>query len=172
MRGGRWRRLIARGLSIGYGEPANAPADAAAIERRLHWVSGAALYATREFVETVGVMDERYFLYCEDVDWALRRGQFRLGYAHDAIVRHAHGATIGSASVAHLRSNLSVYLTERNSLLLTRARFPALYPLVVPVSLVLTLDYLVRGGRRVFVAACRGWWTGVRGKSGRPEEPL
>ena len=172
MRGGQWRRLIARGLSLGYGEPANAPVDAAAIEHHLEWISGAALYATREFVETVGAMDERYFLYCEDVDWALRRGQFRLGYAHDAIVRHAHGATIGSASNAHLRSNLSVYLTERNSLLLTRARFPALYPLVVVVTLVLTLDYLFRGDWRVFVAACRGWWAGVRGESGRPAGPL
>jgi len=33
-------------------------------------------------------MNESYFLYCEDVDWSLRRGRFRLGYAHDAVILH------------------------------------------------------------------------------------
>jgi GT2 family glycosyltransferase len=172
MRGGRWRPLIGRGLALGYGEPADSPADAGAIEQRLQWISGAALYATREFVEAVGPMNEKYFLYGEDVDWALRRGRFRLGYAHDAIVHHAHGTTIGSAASIRSRSNLSVYLTERNSLLLTRDWFPVLYPLVVLATLVLTLDYLVRGDRRVFAAAWRGWWAGLRGETGRPKGPL
>jgi len=172
MRGGRWRWLIGRGLALGYGEEADSPADVGAIERRLQWVSGAALYATREFVEAVGPMNEKYFLYGEDVDWALRRGQFRLGYAHDAVVHHAHGTTIGSASNIRSRSNLSVYLTERNSLLLTREWFPVLYPFVALATLVLTLDYLVRGNRRLFATACRGWWGGLRGETGQPKGPL
>ena len=170
MRGGRWRPLIARGLSIGHGEPSDSAVDVEEVERRVQWISGAALYATRDFVKTVGLMNEKFFLYCEDVDWSLRRGKFRLGYAHDAVVHHAHGTTIGSATIKRLRSDLSVYLTERNSLLLTHDRFPRLYPAVVLVTLFLTLDYLIRGNWRVFIAACRGWWAGVRGETGRPGE--
>ncbi len=166
--GGSWQPLIGRAVSLGYGESVTSPADVAAVEQRLRWISGAALYATREFVETVGPMSEKYFLYCEDVEWSLRRGRFRLGYAHGAIVRHEHGTTIGSAARIGSRSNLSVYLSQRNALLLTRECFPALYPVVVMAGLALTLDHLVRGGRRVFAAACRGWWAGVRGETGRP----
>ena len=170
VRGGIWRRLIARGLSLGYGEPAAAAADSVAIERRLQWVPGTACYATRQFVERVGPMAEDFFLYCEDVEWSLRgsRFGFRLGYGHDAVVWHKAGTTIGSAASIRARSTLSIYLSERNSLLLTRRRFPWLYPLVVLVTLGLTADYLLRGDRRTFRDACRGWWAGVRGETGRP----
>ena len=171
MRGGTWRPLVGRGRSLGWGEPADAAADSAAVERRLEWVSGAACYATRGFVERVGPMDEDYFLYCEDVDWSLRGRPFRLGYAHAAIVRHAAGTTIGSAASIRARSSLSVYLAQRNALLLARRRFAPLYPLVVLVMLALTPDYLLRGGRRSFAAACRGWWAGLRGETGRPRRP-
>jgi GT2 family glycosyltransferase len=167
-RGGTWRRLLARGRSLGYGETADAAVDSEAIERRLEWVSGAACYATREFVERVGPMYEEFFLYCEDVDWSLRGRRFRLGYAHDAVVRHAHGTAIGSAASIRARSDLSIYLMERNALLLTRRQFPWLYPLVLVTTLGLSVDYLLRGDRRTFLAACRGWWAGVRGETGRP----
>lgn len=172
-RGGTWRRLLARGKSLGYGEPADAAADSAAIERRLEWVSGAACYATRAFVERVGPMEEAFFLYCEDVEWSLRgRRFFRLGYAHGAVVRHAHGTTIGSGAPIRARSDLSIYLMERNAVLLTRRRFPWLYPLVLVTTLALRADYLLRGDRRSFLAACRGWWAGLRGETGRPSRRL
>jgi len=36
------------------------------------WVSGACLVARRKAVETVGLMDERFFMYWEDADWCRR----------------------------------------------------------------------------------------------------
>jgi hypothetical protein len=168
IRGGMWRRLLARGVSIGIGDKPSATVDAAAIEQRLQWVSGVAAYATREFIETVGPMSERYFLYCEDVDWSLRGHGFRLGYAHPSIVYHAYGNTIGSAESVAARSALSVYLTERNKLLLTRTWFPMLYPLVVAIALLLSVEYWFRGNRKLFAIALRGLWAGIRGETGRP----
>ena len=47
--------------------------DPVQIERSMSYVSGASFYATRDFIKTVGLMREEYFLYCEDVDWCLRR---------------------------------------------------------------------------------------------------
>jgi GT2 family glycosyltransferase len=43
--------------------PAASPVD---------WVTGAALMARRAAVESVGLLDERYFLYWEDLDWCYR----------------------------------------------------------------------------------------------------
>jgi N-acetylglucosaminyl-diphospho-decaprenol L-rhamnosyltransferase len=170
--GARWLRLIGRSTAFGYGKAADSPADTANIERRLQWISGATTYATREFIESVGPMNEKYFLYCEDVDWSLRRGQFRLGYAHDAVVLHAGGTTTGSSQVLGSRSALTVYLTERNKLLLTRDHFPAIYPLTVLASCAALIEYLLRGNWRGFVVGCRGWRAGLRGETGRPEHLL
>jgi N-acetylglucosaminyl-diphospho-decaprenol L-rhamnosyltransferase len=39
---------------------------------QVDWVTGAVLVARRTAVETVGFMDERYFLYWEDLDWCYR----------------------------------------------------------------------------------------------------
>ena len=169
LRGGYWRPLMGRGKSIGYNDPAGAAVDVAKIEQRLQWVSGAACYATRAFVQAVGQMTEKFFLYCEDVEWSLRGRPFQLGYAHDAVVYHSHGTSIGSAASIRERSTLSIYLAQRNALLLTRQQFPWLYPLVVLTMFFLSADYLIRGNLRTFVAACRGWWAGVRGENGIPK---
>lgn len=166
--GGHWRSLIARGLNIGMHAPSDAMPDIHAIESALDYVSGASLLATRAFVDDVGPMDERYFLYCEEVDWCLRRKHHRLGYAHEAMVFHAHGSTIGSHSIRSKRSALSVYLDERNRHLLTRRFFPTLYPLVAITTLVLTLQYLAAGAGRNFLVALSGWLAGVRGDEGMP----
>jgi GT2 family glycosyltransferase len=168
-RGGTWRWWMARGLGLGIGEPADAPVDVAALEARLDWISGAAMYATREFIEAVGPMDDRYFLYCEDVDWSLRRGAQRLGYAHDALVYHRHGTTIGSSIDQRARSKLSIYLTERNRLLLTRRHYALIYPLVALVCLAgLAQSYLIRGNLSGLKAGMEGWLAGIRGETGRP----
>jgi GT2 family glycosyltransferase len=168
LRAGRWRRLIARGFNIGYGEPVEAPADIAAIEAAADYVSGAALYVTREYIRTVGPMDESYFLYCEEVDWCLRRGQFRIGYAHDSIVYHDHGLTLGSAAAMRERSPLSVYLDERNKLLLTRKLFPQIYPLVVAATAALLVQYLARRAPLQFRHGMAGWLAGIAGETGPP----
>ena len=94
--GGRWRPTLARGFNIGLNEPGDAQVDTAEIERTMTYVSGAALYATCDFIKEVGLMDERYFLYCEDVDWCLKISPSRLRYADDSTVLHKHGTTIGS----------------------------------------------------------------------------
>lgn len=168
MYGGRWRRWIARGWNIGLGEPASAEPDVAQVEAEMQYVCGASMYVVRPFIEAVGPMEEGYFLYAEEVDWCLRRGSFKLGYAHGSVVHHHHGATIGSNHSRKARSSLSVFLDERSKLLLTRRFYPAIFPLVAISTLLLTTQYAVQGAYKNFGVALAGWFSGLKGDTGFP----
>ena len=80
-RGLRWDRFLARAVSIGFHELAHGRCDVDAIEAAMDSPSGASMYVTRECAECVGPMDERFFLYFEDLDWGIRAKRFGLGYA-------------------------------------------------------------------------------------------
>ena len=166
--GGRWRPLLARGYNLGLGADGDAPVDAAEIEKDLDFVSGASLFASREFIRKHGLMNERYFLYYEEIEWCMRSGKAKLAYAHDAIVHHFHGSTIGSARKWAARPRLAVYLDERNRLLFAQDRYRDIYPLVVIATFAMIWRYLRHGSVRNFFVALHGWMDGLFGRSGRP----
>jgi len=60
--------------------------------RPVDWVLGAALFVRRRAMRDVGLMDERYFLYFEDVDWCQRmwRHGFEVVYCADSRMVHEH----------------------------------------------------------------------------------
>jgi N-acetylglucosaminyl-diphospho-decaprenol L-rhamnosyltransferase len=71
-----------------------------------HWVSGACLLVKRAEAEAVGLLDERYFMYLEDVDFcaALRaRGQ-RILFTPDVTITHLRGRSRASAPAATSRA--------------------------------------------------------------------
>jgi len=57
-------------------------------------VCGACLLIRREVVRQVGLLDERFFMYGEDLDWCLRckAAGWTVRYEPAATVRHQHGA--------------------------------------------------------------------------------
>jgi GT2 family glycosyltransferase len=59
------------------------------------WVSGACLLHRRELLEQPGFLDEKFFMYCEDVDFCLRASQARwhVQYHPGAAVLHHIGAS-------------------------------------------------------------------------------
>src|SRR5262245_24134593 len=56
----------------------------------VEWVSGCAVLVRLAALADVGLMDEEFFLYCEDVDWCLRARQsgYRVVYEPHAVVFH------------------------------------------------------------------------------------
>ena len=163
-----WRVLLGRGLSIGLNQPAETVPDTAEVERSLAFVSGASMFVSRAYVEATGVMDQDFFVYAEDVDWCLRRGPFRLGYAHDSVVRHINGGTSGAFSSSG--SRFTVYLDARNRILLARKMFGLKWPLFAAIYLAYPLFLLFRfKSASRFRFALDGWWAGIRGERGAPK---
>lgn len=56
------------------------------------WLMGSAIMVSREAVERVGLMDERFFMYFEDVDWSRRfwHNGYKVVYYPNAVVYHYH----------------------------------------------------------------------------------
>lgn len=108
--GGHMRWATGVTYNAGYlQDPASTPAPD---PTTLDFISGASMVASRAFYESVGPMQEDYFLYYEEVDWAQRRNA-PLAYAHDAVVYHEGGASIGSRTTKQEASALSLYFIYR-----------------------------------------------------------
>lgn len=56
------------------------------------WMLGACLMVRRELLRTVGLLDEGYFLYVEDIDWCYRawRAGWQVMYVADTHIVHHH----------------------------------------------------------------------------------
>jgi GT2 family glycosyltransferase/lipopolysaccharide/colanic/teichoic acid biosynthesis glycosyltransferase len=63
-----------------------------ATSREVDWVIGAAMMVRRAALTDIGLMDERFFLYFEDVDWCYRtwRSGWKVYYVPDAVMRHRY----------------------------------------------------------------------------------
>ena len=126
------------------------------------------MYVTRACTEAIGLMDERYFLFFEDLDWGVRAKVSGLGYASGSIVAHKRGTTTGSARGAANIPRLSVYLEHRNGIHFVRRHFPKTLPLRVATSLLYAARYLMCRAPRTALAALEGIAAGLRGEIGRP----
>jgi len=78
------------------------------------WIMGSAMMTSRRAVKKVGLMDESFYMYFEDVDWSRRfwENGFKVVYCPYAAMFHYHGK--GSASQSALRSILFNKLTREH----------------------------------------------------------
>lgn len=74
--------------------------------RDVDWVQGSAMVVRREAINKVGLMDERFFMYFEDVDWCRRfwENGYRVVFYPEAAMYHYHGQA--SASKKGLLSSI------------------------------------------------------------------
>jgi len=169
--GGLWQRWLARAVSLGHGSPIGAAVDAGEIEARQNFLNGASMLVSRAFLEAAGPMREDYFLYCEEVEWGLRgqKAGMRFGFAPEGVVVHKQGTSTGNIVDLRGRSRLSVYLNERNRVLLSRDCYPALLPVTSVTALA---TFLIRFGKRrawrQIGYGLRGWCAGLANRRGAP----
>ena len=85
------------------------------------YATGCAMMISREVIERVGRLDDRFFLYSEDVDFSLRvrEAGLKVMYCPDSVVYHKIGRSSGGAG-----SPLQQYYQTRNRLFLTFRHAP------------------------------------------------
>ncbi len=75
--------------------------------RGVDWVLGAAMLARKRAIRDVGLMDERYFLYFEDVDWCQRmwRHGYEVLYCADATMVHEYARASAQLRARSIRAH-------------------------------------------------------------------
>lgn len=114
-------------------------------------VVGAFLLIRREVIERVGLLDERFFMYCEDEDWCWRAKQagWRVVYYPAAVVHHRRGS-----STAKHPFRMAFHL-HRSYFLYHRKNIAPRYPAVVNgavyggIALGLVTALAARAGQRL-----------------------
>jgi len=171
---GVWLAWQAKAVSLGFGQSVGPAPTSHDLEVGQNFLSGASMFVSRRFLDTVGLMDERYFLYCEEVDWFLRaeRLGMRLGFTMGGAVIHHQGTTTGYGRSLRTRSCRAVYLDERNKMLLTRKFFPLRLPVAAFLAFArLVVRYGRQGAFRQIGYGAVGWLAGLCGQSGIPDWP-
>lgn len=101
------------------------------VESQLDYVTGASMLVSKAFLEDVGLMQEDYFLYFEEIDWAERgrrstTRQWKLGYARDSTVFHKVGASAGTGA-----SKSSTRYLYTSKIRFMKRFFPARLPITL-----------------------------------------
>lgn len=146
LNGSRFKLITGQAEGIGANLPVTRPFDPKKVARDTDFVLGASLAVSRAFLETVGYMEESYFLYYEEMDWSVRnRGRFVVGFANGAIIYHKEGGSIGSSGVKGQRSQAAEYYMIRSRLKFYQRNFPLLLPIQYPLTMGQILRRVVRG---------------------------
>ncbi len=104
-----WRNII--GQHIGVDEFDNGQFSK---RREIDLATGACMFVSRKVFETIGLFDEKYFLYLEDMDFChkAKKSGFVIMFEPDALVWHKNAASAGGSG-----SVVQDYYISRNRLL-------------------------------------------------------
>lgn len=107
-------------------------------------VNGAAMMVSRAAIEKVGLLDEGFFLFCEDVDYSLRLSEagFRMYFLPYAKVTHYRGASTGGRKMVWIyHKSLFIFYNKHYS-----AKHTFIFNWLVYLGIALRLVvYMIRG---------------------------
>ena len=80
---------------------------------------GAAMMARTQTIEQIGLLDEKFFMYCEEIDWAwrMKKANWEVWMVPEAKVTH-----YGGASSQQAQANTTAYLWESRARLYRKHR--------------------------------------------------
>ncbi|HJQ84932.1 MAG TPA: glycosyltransferase family 2 protein [Candidatus Binatia bacterium] len=86
--------------------------------RDVDWIAGCAMWMRRAALESVGLLDEAFFAYHEEVDWCarVRAAGWRVRYEPAAVVTHTGRGAAGGPAAVRIRK----YFAARNTVLYAR----------------------------------------------------
>jgi GT2 family glycosyltransferase len=166
--GGALRWPWVAGTHIGIGEPPSRFTDPAPVA----WASGCALFAPMHCFDATDGLDERYFLYLEDVDWCLsaKKHGYTTWCVPQSRVLHAVTKTVNS-----MDPRISRYYAYRNFYLVGMRHAPLMWRawlaghLAVALAKTLARNALSSQHRHdtYYNARTRGLLDFVRGRTGK-----
>ena len=146
--GGRFYFWLGISRNYGFGQP-DGPDWAKMFEP--HYVSGASMLVRARGWTRVGLLDEQFFFYTEEVDWQLRARALglRMTYEPRATVYHREKGTAGT-----LRG-WAEYHSTRSNLLLCRKHCPHALWSAIPMTIARAGRAFLRGRRKEAVAVLK-----------------
>lgn len=115
---------------LGTGETDHKQFDKADIA--IDYPMGCSTLCSKSFIADVGLLEEKYFMYYEELDWAVRARKkgWNITYAYQSRIYHKQGATTGEKMLTkHLP--LPVACFQYRNMLIFYRKF---YPLLLPVA--------------------------------------
>jgi GT2 family glycosyltransferase len=150
----RWARSTSEtsGGELAYGEALRARPE------RLDYIYGAAMLIPASTVARVGLLNDAFFLYCEEIDYAERCKSVGLRLIVEPRLRvwHRFGGTIGSSRSLAARSPISVFHGCRSALILVSLYRLPLLPVAIAMRIGFALQLLAQGRPRLARAAVGG----------------
>jgi hypothetical protein len=144
--GATYNKWLGSNRHLGLFQNRSRPVVQEEVERKMSYVIGASMLVKRDFLKTVGLMSEEYFLYFEELDWIARaKGRFSLAFADRSLVYHKEGGSAGTSSDPKQKSLQADYFTIRNRLVFTRKFYPWALPGVYVGICVALINRLRRG---------------------------
>ena len=164
LNGSSYNIFTGSGHSLGGEQPATIKYSPQDVADATDFVLGASLAVSRSFLSDVGLMEEDYFLYFEEIDWAVRNRRlgtraYATAFAHGATVFHKAGKSIGSGSARAKRSAFADYWLARSRLKFTWRHYIWLWPLHWLIAWGQVLRRLTRrqgGNARAIIRAALG----------------
>lgn len=150
--GASFNRYLGRAANIGAMQDSSIFEDPNEVRKKLDYVLGAAMMISKKCLLAIGNMEEKYFLYYEEIDWAIRakKAGFCLGYSPSSLVYHKEGAVIGSSYDKANRSLLSYHYLTSSRIKFTLKFYPYLLPSVALFSFLLAFRAFLRGDKEGF----------------------
>jgi hypothetical protein len=114
--GDRINPITGRGKFIGSGEADSKKFSSTKPTELIH---GAAMLLSRHLIQEIGGMEERFFLYYEELDWGerVKRAGYILYVVGESIIYHKESISVGK------NSPLRMYYTTRNRTLFMKRNF-------------------------------------------------
>ena len=121
-------------------------------EVHLDYVYGTSMFVHSEVFERVGLLNEEYFLFCEEPDFCERakRAGFEIGWCPDSIVYHKVSSTIGRPDCSDSKTIAFANYHENLSTLKYTRRF---HPWILPIAMVCRFT-----GKVIMIAKRREWY--------------
>ncbi|HKP95104.1 MAG TPA: glycosyltransferase family 2 protein [Fibrobacteria bacterium] len=120
--GGYFDRLIGAGKNLGFNETDRGQFDAF---REVQYATGCFMLIPNPVFRRAGLLDERFFMYLDDIEFCLRvrKAGLRIYYEPKAAIEH----DLGSGSHLPLRPDYYLYFSIRNKPLVLRGEAYTLY---------------------------------------------